>query len=187
MLQNLGYTAVLLGVLVTVHELGHFLVAKACNVKVLRFSVGFGPALLKFHRGETEYRLAIVPLGGYVKMAGDMPYEELPPEDAARGFLAQPPWKRGLIVAAGPVFNLVFPVLVYFFVFFGAHQAESTRIGAVEPGLPAAEAGLRPGDRILKVDGEKVETFGELRDALQPRYGKEITLTVERDGKAFTA
>ncbi|MDQ3266944.1 MAG: RIP metalloprotease RseP [Myxococcota bacterium] len=185
-LQNLAYTALLLGVLVTVHELGHFLVAKACRVKVLRFSIGFGPALLRFTRGETEYRLAALPLGGYVKMAGDMPDEELPPEEASRGFLAQPPWKRALIVAAGPAFSLLFPVLVYFAVFFGAHEAISNRIGGVEPGMPAAAAGLKAGDRILAVDGEKTETFEQYKDALQSRYGQSTTLTIEREGKTFT-
>jgi regulator of sigma E protease len=186
MLQSLGYTALLLGVLVTVHELGHFLVAKALNVKVLKFSIGFGPRLLHFTRGETEYRLSLVPLGGYVKMAGDMPYEELAPEEAHRGFLAQAPWRRALIVVAGPVFNLFFPVLVYFFVFLGSHQTESSRIGSVEPGLPAAEAKLLPGDYIRAVDGEKIETFGELFKAIEGRPDKPTTLTVERDGKTFT-
>src|SRR4051794_12154255 len=110
-LQNMGYTALLLGVLIFVHELGHFLVAKWMNVKVLRFSIGFGPAIVQFTRGETEYRLAWIPLGGYVKMAGELPGEELAPEEVGRGFLEQAPWKRGLIVAAGPFFNLVFPIL----------------------------------------------------------------------------
>src|SRR4051812_16348696 len=96
-LQNLGYTAILLGSLIVVHEFGHFLVAKLLNVKVLKFSIGFGPRLLGFTRGETEYRLALLPLGGYVKMAGDVPGEELPKEEAARGFLNQAPWKRALI------------------------------------------------------------------------------------------
>src|ERR1044071_5659330 len=100
-MQSLGYTAILLGVLVTVHELGHFLVAKALGVKVLRFSIGFGPRVFGFTKGETEYRVAWIPLGGYVKMAGEQPYDELPPEEAKRGFLAQAPWKRALIVAAG--------------------------------------------------------------------------------------
>lgn len=186
MLQNLAYFGLLLGVLVTVHELGHFLVAKACNVKVLRFSIGFGPSLLKFKRGETEYQIAALPLGGYVKMAGDMPDEELPPAEAKRGFLAQPPWKRGLIVAAGPAFNLIFPVLVYFVVFFGAQEYSSSRIGGVEPGLPAAAAGLRAGDRIAAIDGEPIRTFDEVRTALRSRYDREITLTVERDGQTFT-
>src|SRR5688572_8105813 len=161
-LAYIPYTILLLGILIFVHEMGHFLVAKALNVKVLRFSIGFGPKIVAFQRGETEYRVAWVPLGGYVKMAGEQPYEELSPEEARRGFLAQPPWKRMLIVAAGPVFNLVFPVLVFFVVFLGSHQEISTRVGSLEPGMPAAEAGILPGDRVLAVDGNKVLSYGEL-------------------------
>jgi len=84
-----------LGVLIFVHELGHFLAARRLGVRVLTFSLGFGPKILKFTRGDTEYCISAVPLGGYVKMAGDVPGEELAPEEAHRGFLAQPPWKRG--------------------------------------------------------------------------------------------
>ncbi|HME89968.1 MAG TPA: site-2 protease family protein, partial [Myxococcaceae bacterium] len=130
-LQNIGYTLLLLGVLVIVHEFGHFIVAKAFNVKVLKFSVGFGPRIFGFQKGETEYRVAWLPLGGYVKMAGEQPTEELPPEEAKRGFLAQAPWKRMLISAAGPGFNLIFPVLIYFLVSLGAHERVSTKIGSV--------------------------------------------------------
>jgi regulator of sigma E protease len=185
-LTYIPYTILLLGILIFVHEMGHFLVAKALNVKVLKFSIGFGPAIFSFQRGETEYRVAWVPLGGYVKMAGELPYEELPPEEARRGFLAQPPWKRMLIVAAGPVFNLVFPVLVFFVVFLGSHQEISTRVGSLEPGMPAAEAGILPGDRVLAVDGEKVVSYGELIEQLQHRYDRPTPLTVERDGETFT-
>jgi regulator of sigma E protease len=185
LVQNIGYTLLLLGILVFVHEFGHFIVAKALNVKVLRFSIGFGPRIFGFTRGETEYRVAWLPLGGYVKMAGELPQDELSPEDAKRGFLAQAPWKRALIVSAGPGFNLIFPVLAYFLLFLGTHQQISTRIGSVEPGLPAAEARLQPGDRILAVDGEKVRTFEELRAHLQPRYDRPITVTVERQGRQF--
>lgn len=182
---NGAYFVVFLGALIFVHELGHFLVAKALGVKVLKFSIGFGPAIFSLTRGETEYRLAIVPLGGYVKMAGETPHEELSAEEARRGFLAQAPWRRGLIVSAGPVFNLVFPVIAYFFVYLGDYQAYSTRIGTVEPGMPAALAKLQPGDRIVKVDGTKVATFDELREAVQDVWEKEITLTVERKGQQF--
>jgi regulator of sigma E protease len=184
-LKDIAVTALLLGVLIFVHEFGHFIVAKLCGVKVLRFSIGFGPRIVGFTRGETEYRLAWLPLGGYVKMAGEQPGEELEPEDAGRGFLTQPPWKRALIVFAGPFFNLLFPILVFFFVFLGTHQTTSNRVGTVVPGFPAAAAGIRPGDHIVAVEGQKVATFEEIRDALQPSYGREVTITVARDDKTF--
>lgn len=183
MLQNLGYFILLLGVLVTVHELGHFLVAKACGVKVLKFSIGFGPKLIGFTKGETEYQVALLPLGGYVKMAGDLPHEELSPEEASRGFLAQPPWKRGLIVLAGPAFNLLFPILVYFFVFLGPQETLSTRVGMVSPDMAAAAAGIRPGDRILSVEGEPVRTFDDMRDAFVGKFNRPVPITLERDGQ----
>ncbi|WIG96232.1 RIP metalloprotease RseP [Myxococcus sp. SDU36] len=186
MLQNIGFFVILLGVLVTVHELGHFLVAKACGVKVLKFSIGFGPKLIGFTKGETEYQIALLPLGGYVKMAGDMPHEELSPEEASRGFLAQPPWKRGLIVLAGPAFNLIFPILVYFFVFLGPHQATSTYVGTVSEGMPAVAAGIRPGDRILSVDGEPVRTFNDMREAFVGRFERPVPIVLERNGQKLT-
>ncbi|NRD47537.1 RIP metalloprotease RseP [Corallococcus exiguus] len=183
MLLNLLYFILLLGVLVTVHEMGHFLVAKACGVKVLKFSIGFGPKLIGFTKGETEYQVALLPLGGFVKMAGDLPHEELPPEEAARGFLAQPPWKRGLIVLAGPAFNLLFPILVYFFVFLGPQETLSTRVGMVSPDMAAAAAGVRPGDRILSVEGEPVRTFDDMRDAFVGKFNRPVPITLERDGQ----
>jgi regulator of sigma E protease len=120
-------------------------------------------------------------------MAGELPGEELPPEEAKRGFLAQAPWKRMLIVAAGPGFNLIFPILLYFIVGLGVHERISTRIGSLEPGLPAAEAGLRPGDYVRAVDGEPVRTFDELKSQLQPRYNRPVALLVERNGNRFVA
>src|SRR5688572_5369324 len=101
-IQKLGFFLLFLGALVFIHELGHFLVAKLLNVKVLKFSIGFGPRIFGFTKGETEYRVSWIPLGGYVKMAGELPGEELEPEEARRGFLTQAPWKRALIVLAGP-------------------------------------------------------------------------------------
>jgi regulator of sigma E protease len=182
-MSGFGLTVLLLGVLITVHELGHFLLAKACGVKVVRFSIGFGPKLFGFTKGDTEYQVALLPLGGYVKMAGDSPYEEMSPEEAQRGFLNATPWKRALIVAAGPFFSLAFPILIYFFVYLGAYEATSTRVGYVDPEMPAAAAGIRPGDRIIAVDGEKVRTFDDLRDAFVGRFERPIPLTIERDGK----
>jgi regulator of sigma E protease len=189
MLQSVAsipYTVLLLGVLIFVHESGHFLVAKALRVKVLRFSIGFGPPIVSFTRGDTEYRIAWFPLGGYVKMAGEQPYDELPPEEAKYGFLAQAPWKRMLIVAAGPVFNLVFPVLVFFIVLLGVSEHPTTLVGAVEPGMPAAEAGIRPGDRIVTIEGQKVDLFDDVSEAITPRYDRPTVVTVDRAGKQVT-
>src|SRR3954465_4252888 len=104
---------VLLGALVFFHELGHFLVAKAFNVKVLKFSLGFGPRVWGFKRGETEYQLAALPLGGFVKMAGEIPNEEVAPEDRGRSFMDQAPHRRAMIALAGPAVNLLLPVLVF--------------------------------------------------------------------------
>src|SRR5512139_3075009 len=109
---QVGAVVLLLGGLIFVHELGHFLVAKALGVKVLRFSIGFGPRLLGVQRGETEYRISALPLGGYVKMAGDDPAEVVAPEDRGRGFLEQSPWRRFAIAVAGPGMNLVFPGVI---------------------------------------------------------------------------
>src|SRR5260370_38606498 len=117
--QNIGYTLLLLGILVFVHEFGHFIVAKALNVKVLRFSIGFGPRIFGFTKGETEYRVAWLPLGGYVKNAGELPLDELYPEEDKGWGLAQAPWETALIVPEGPCFDLLFIVLGFFFLFFG--------------------------------------------------------------------
>lgn len=185
-LQNIVAFVVFLGVLVTVHELGHFLVAKACGVKVLKFSIGFGPRIFGFTRGETEYRIAWIPLGGYVKMAGEQPHDEVTPEDAKRSFLAQPPWKRAAIVVAGPVFNLIFPVIAYFFVNLGSVEVISTRIGYVEPENPAAIAGIKPGDRVKSIDGNEVKSFNDLRGAFNGLYGRPVPIVVERDGQILT-
>lgn len=180
-LQKIGLFLLLLGVLVTVHELGHFLVAKLFGVKVVRFSFGFGPKLLSFTKGETEYQIALLPLGGYVKMAGAEPHEDLEPEEAHRGFLAQSAWKRALIALAGPAFSLLFPVIIYFFVYLGPYQATSTRVGSVEPGMPAAAAGIRPGDKILEVEGQPVRTFEELAERLVGRFDRPLAVKVERE------
>jgi regulator of sigma E protease len=177
---------VLIGVLVTVHELGHFLVAKWCGVKVLKFSIGFGPRIFGFTRGETEYVVAWIPLGGFVKMAGELPGEEVEPEDARRSFLGQPPWKRAAIVAAGPAFNLIFPILAYFFVYLGEVQVPSSRVGWVDPDLPAARAGIRPGDVLTKIDGRPIKSFDEIRDALQSAFDKETVVSLKRGDKEMT-
>src|SRR3972149_5385505 len=101
---------IVLGVLIFIHELGHFAVAKACGVGVEKFSLGFGPRIVGIQRGETEYRISLLPLGGYVKMVGEGPGEEIPPEQRAKSFTHKPVWKKALIVAAGPAMNLVLAI-----------------------------------------------------------------------------
>jgi regulator of sigma E protease len=182
-LFQLGAVALLLGGLIFIHELGHFLVAKAFGVKVLRFSLGFGPRILGFTRGETDYRISLLPLGGYVKMAGDDPSEELAPEDRGRGFLEQKPWKRILIAFAGPGMNLLFPLLAYFVLFAGQREAIGAYVGKLYPEMPGYAAGLRPGDKIVEIDGEKVFTFSDLMRAVAPNPGKRLRFTVDRAGK----
>lgn len=177
---------VLLGVLVTVHELGHFLVAKACGVKVLKFSIGFGPKIFGFKRGETEYQIAWVPLGGFVKMAGELPDDEVSPEDARRSFTSQPPWKKAAIVFAGPAFNLIFPVLLLFVIFLGDRQVLAPRVGFVDGDLPGAQAGIRPGDLITKVGDTPIVSFNDVSSALEGKAGQELSITLERDGQPVT-
>lgn len=179
-LQNTVYFAIFIGVLVTVHELGHFLAAKWAGVKVLKFSIGIGPKLVGFRRGETEYVIAAIPLGGFVRMAGEIPGDDVPEEDVKRSFLSAPWWKRAIIVVAGPAFNLVFPILAYFFAFIGDHQVLSPRVGWVEPDYPAARAGILPGDLITRVDGQPIRAFDEIRAALDGVWEREVAVTVKR-------
>src|SRR5260370_1161668 len=170
-LQSAGFTLLSFALVITVvvffHELGHLLVGKAVGVKAVRFSIGFGPRLISFQRGETEYRISLLPLGGYVKFAGDNPYEELAPEDRGRGFLEQQPWKKGLIAFAGPAANLILAVVLYFIVFAAPHQELAAQVGYVKPQSPAAVAGLRYGDRITAIDGQPLQGWSDLQEAIR--------------------
>jgi regulator of sigma E protease len=189
-LLKVGSIVLLLGGLIFVHELGHFLAAKALGVKVVKFSIGFGPRLLGFRRGETEYVVSLLPLGGYVKMAGDEPGAELAPEDRGRGFLEAPPWKRFVIAFAGPAANLAFPVVIYFALALGQNgsMVPGPTLGTVMPGSAAERAGLRAGDRVVsaQVPGKPptpVRYFSDLRQVVGPHAGEPITFTVERAGE----
>ena len=180
------YAAILIGVLIFVHELGHFLVAKLFDVKVLRFSIGFGPKILGFRRGETEYVICALPLGGYVQMLGMSmeSTEDIPKEDLPRALMAKPIWQRSLVVLAGPVFNLVFPVLIYFVVMVSMNTAVApSTVGEVFPDMPAAEAGLRPGDEIVAIGGEEVNYWHQVIAGITPKPGEQVSVTYERDGK----
>jgi regulator of sigma E protease len=170
----------LLGVLILVHELGHFVFAKLFGVKVLRFSLGFGPRLLGFTRGETEYRLSLIPLGGYVRLLGEDPSEPIPPIDRQRALAAKPLWQRYTIVMAGPVFNLLLPLLIYFVHYAGQRTLLPPTIGTVLPGLPAATAGLLPGDRVETVDGHHIRYWEELESLITENAGKTLRFGIRR-------
>src|SRR5512135_3112234 len=151
--MTMVYALVLLGILIFVHEFGHFLFAKMLGVKVLKFSLGFGPTVVGKTYGETEYVISAVPLGGYVKMLGEEPGEELPEEEKQRAFNFQPVWKRFAIVFAGPVFNLLFACLVFYFLFLTGVPALYPDIGKIAADSPAQKAGLMTGDRVTALDG----------------------------------
>ena len=171
---------VFIGILIFVHELGHFLVAKLFNIKVVKFSLGFGPTLLSFTAGETTYQIAAIPLGGYVKMVGDSPYEDLDPKDEPRAFTRAPVYQRALVAVAGPMFNFIFPVVCFFAYNLLGPEVLAPEVGSVEPGQPAATAGLRAGDRIVSIDGYRTWSFGRLVELIQDRPNTPTKVEVER-------
>ena len=180
---NIISVIVLLGILVFVHELGHFLVAKWSGVGVLKFSLGFGPRLIGRKFGETEYLISMIPLGGYVKMLGESEEDELSPEDEERSFQKQPVLKRIGIVAAGPLFNFLFAIIVFAIIYSFGVPVLTSRIGDVQEGGAAFKAGIQKGDNILAIDGKEISRWGELADAISKSNGKELNFTVERNNK----
>jgi regulator of sigma E protease len=187
-MENLLYSilaaVVGLGVLIVFHEFGHFLLAKLSGVGVLTFSVGFGPKLWVKKKGETEYALSAFPLGGYVKMVGEDPEEEVKAVDLERSFAHKSLLKRTAIVAAGPGFNLLLAVflLMVVFLFYGV-PVLSNLVGAVEPDSPAAQAGIEKGDRIVAVDGQAVTAWDDLSSAIKQSGGQPLALRVQRSGE----
>src|SRR5918992_2506702 len=173
-----------LGVLIVFHEFGHFLLAKLSGVGVLTFSVGFGPKLIVKKKGETEYALSAFPLGGYVKMVGEDPDEEVSGADIQRSFGHKPLLQRIAIVAAGPGFNLLLAVLLLMvvFLFYGV-PVVSTQIGSVEKGSPAELAGIQRGDRIVAVNGQPVDSWERLSGAIKESQGRPLNLRLSRDPK----
>jgi regulator of sigma E protease len=157
--------------LIILHEAGHFFAAKATGMRVERFFLFFGPTLFSVKRGETEYGVKAIPLGGYVKISGMNPEEELPAEVVPRAYYRQPVWKRIVVIAAGPAVNIALAFAILFFVAFGYPQFNNT-IGHVRSNSPALAAGLKPGDRIASVDGKSFSGAGQ-EERLE-RFGREI-------------
>jgi regulator of sigma E protease len=181
--------AIVLGLLIFVHEFGHFIWAKFFGVRVLKFSLGFGPKLISKQYGETEYVVSAFPLGGYVKMFGENPSEvaegKLSSDELKRSFATRPVWQRFIIVAGGPIFNLIFAMFLFFFIVFVAglpHPVDNTGIGGVGQDSPAAEAGLQAGDSIIAIDGQETKLWEDVSLLIKNSEGREVVITVRRGG-----
>lgn len=177
-----------IGVLVFVHELGHHLMAKWLGVRVLTFSLGFGPKLLSLRYGDTDYCLSAIPFGGYVKMAGEHPGR--PASGQPDGFLSKTKWQRFQILVAGPAMNIALAVVVMTIVFLHGFEMPAYRsgppvVGAVLPASPAERVGLRRGDRIVSVSGDPVTTWASLDAALGTRRNRDVSLVLLRAGRAI--
>ncbi len=182
--------AIVIAILIFVHELGHFTFAKLFRVKVLVFSLGFGPALLKKKIGETEYRLSVLPLGGYVKMLGenddDEKAEPIPAEDVKRSYAGQANWKKLLILIAGPLSNWIFAMFLLWIVFMRGVPFLKTTIGEVEKGSPASAAGIKTGDTIARINGQNVDGWDAMKKIIVAGGGKSMVMTILRGNKPFT-
>ena len=175
-----------LGVLVFIHELGHFLLCRWNGVRVITFSLGFGPKLLKVQRGDTEYCISAIPLGGYVKMAGENPDD--PQTGADDEFLAKSKWQRFQILIAGPAMNILLAVVLLAVVLMRgadvlAYLDQPAVIGLVQPGSPADKAGLQPGDEITQFGSADVRNWEHLEMAVAGRPEREVDVTILRHGR----
>ncbi|MCD6198716.1 MAG: RIP metalloprotease RseP [Deltaproteobacteria bacterium] len=176
-----SFLLVLTGIIL-VHEFGHFIVARGFGIRVLKFSVGIGPRVCGVVRGATDYCISAFPLGGFVKMLGEQPDEEVPPEERPWSFSHKPAWQRAFVVAAGPVFNFIFAWLIFFVIFLAyGKPVILTGIGEVQPGSPAEKAGVMAGDRITAIDGRDVHRWEEVSEAIKANKGDTIVLTLQRD------
>ncbi len=170
----------LLGALVFIHELGHFAVAKWCGVRVLTFSIGFGPRLFGFKRGDTDYRISAIPLGGYVRMYGDN-FEEVVPEDQKRfSFLFQSYFRKSAIAFAGPLANFILPLFIFTLLFVGRHEVQKAKLGTIFRGSPADQAGLQVGDEVIAIDGEPMATFNDLHEKVSSSPNTNLTFKLRR-------
>jgi regulator of sigma E protease len=177
---------VVLGILIFVHELGHFIFAKLLGVGVEKFSLGFGPKLLGRKMGETEYLISAFPLGGYVKMVGEGDEAGASAEDDARSFAAKPPSHRIAIVLAGPVFNLLFAMLVFIVIYMIGVPVPTARIGEVMKDKPAARAGLRANDIITAINGKGVTKWADFAVVVQEGKGEPVEMQVKRGAESLS-
>ncbi len=172
---------IVLSILVIVHEFGHFIVAKKMGVRVEKFSIGFGPEIAGITKAETRYSVSIIPLGGYVKLAGETSAEGVKPEKWE--YLSRTVGERIKIIFAGPLLNYILAFLIFSFVFMAGSPTLTTKIGKVMPGYPAESAGLKTGDRILNINGKDVVYWEDVTKIVHTSKNIEMKLLVERDGE----
>ena len=178
---------VLLGLLIFVHELGHFLVAKYFKVKVETFSLGFGPKLFKFKRGDTVYAISAIPLGGYVKMFGDDPTAEISAEDRQHSFTHKPVAQRIAVVLAGPLMNFMFAILLFMSIALIGEPTLSPVLGDIADSSPAAKAGFHSGDSVVAVNSNPVQSWEDMQHVIEHSGGQPVKFDVLReDGKKDT-
>jgi len=182
---SIVYFLLLVSVLVLIHELGHFVAAKLLDVRVLRFSIGYGRPLIRVKGAETEYQIAVFPLGGYVRILGVEDSPDIEPRDRGRSFATRPLWQRLVIIFAGPAANLLLPILIYFVFFAGHTELPAAVVGDVYEDSPAARAGIESGDTVLAVDGKSVRYWEELERAIRARGGAEVHLRLQRGPRVF--
>src|SRR5271157_2887109 len=203
-LLNVWWLLVLIGVMILIHELGHFWAARAFNVKVEVFSFGFGPRLFGFRRGDTDYRFSLILFGGYVKMAGEQPNEQpnersgqppgeyesqIPLADSEIYLWQKPRWQRLIIAAAGPFMNVVLAIAVLTGLFMVSYEKvlnpDGAVIGHVQPDSPAAKAGILPGDKIVRLNGKDKPDWEEIITKEIEGAQRTLTVTIERNGHQF--
>lgn len=177
---------ILLSTVVLFHELGHFLVGKYFKIGIEAFSVGFGRAIIKIRKGETDYRINWIPFGGYVKFVGEGPDEELDEDQKEKALNLRPPYQKALVVFAGPFMNMVLAFLIFSIMFLVGFPTKTTRIGYVAPDTPAFAAGLVPGDKILAVNDKPVWRWDDMSHEIEEFAGIETALTVDRGGEKLT-
>jgi len=178
---------VVLGVLIFFHELGHFLIAKLCNVKVLKFSLGFGPKVMGKKMGETEYVISAFPLGGYVKMLGEENNEEIIPEEAYRSFSKQPVVTRIAIAAAGPIFNFLLAFILFSGIFLiSGYPIMIPEVGQVRPDSPADKSRILKGDIIEYIDGKNINKWGDIKKFIEKSPHKDLHMVIIRGNKRIS-
>ena len=190
-MHTLFFFIIAIALLIAVHEYGHFITARRLGIKVEKFSIGFGPALVSWRSsdGEVEYVIAAIPLGGFVKMLGENPAEQddaakaqLSAADRARAFDAQPVWKRAAVAVAGPLFNFLFAIVAYTLIAWIGQQVYPPLVGYVAAKSVAAQAGVMANDRIVRLGDEEIHSWHELEMGLKNRVGSATLVTVERGG-----